>query len=112
MAAVLATREPSAKIFTAPRRSQASSKPALMSRAEPEQVVAEPGADAQVEACHQVVIGVRAERMQHLAGRHQLDPDAQLALVPGCGVGGQLGRAVRDPAAADAGFGAAGGALP
>ena len=80
-------------------------------RAEPEPVVAEPGADAQVETCHQVVVGVRAERVQHLPGRHQLDPDAQLALVPGRGVGGQLGRAVRHPAAADAGFGAAGDAL-
>ena len=54
---------------------------------------------------------MRAERVQHLAGRHQLDPDAEPALVPGGGVGGELGRAVRDPAAADAGLGAAGDAF-
>ena len=51
MAAVRPTREPSAKIFTAPM---------------PEPVVAEAGADAQVEPGHQVVVGVRAERVQHL----------------------------------------------
>src|SRR4029077_13504462 len=36
---------------------------------------------------------------------------AEPALVPGRGVGGQLGRAVRHPAAADAGLGGAGDAL-
>src|SRR5439155_19193999 len=60
---------------------------------------------------HQVVVGVRAERVQHVGGRHQLDPDAEPALVPGRGVGGQLGRAVRHPAAADAGLGAGGDAF-
>ena len=80
-------------------------------RAEPEPVVAEAGLDAQVQPGHQAVAGVRAEGVQDLAGRHQLDPDPEPALVPGRLVGGELGRAVRDPAAADAGLGAAGDAF-
>ena len=54
---------------------------------------------------------MRPERVQHLGGRHQLDPDAELAGVPGGLIGGELGRAVRDPAAGDAGLGAAGDAF-
>ena len=54
---------------------------------------------------------MRAEGVQDLAGRHQLDPDPEPAGVPGGLVGGELGRAVRDPAAANAGLGAAGDAF-
>ena len=54
---------------------------------------------------------MRAEVVQDLAGRHQLDPDAEAAGIPGGLVRGELGRAVRDPAAADAGLGGAGDAF-
>ncbi len=54
---------------------------------------------------------MRPEGVQHLGGRHQLDPDTELAGIPGGLVGGELGRAVRDPAAGDAGLGAAGDAF-
>ena len=79
--------------------------------ADPEPLVAEPGPDTQVQAQVQAVVGVRAQGVQHLGGHHQLDPDAQPALIPDGLVGGQLDRAVADPAAADARLGAAGDAL-
>lgn len=79
--------------------------------AQREPVVAEAGAHAEVEAEGDGVVGVRGERVQHVGGGHHLGPGVQRAAVAGELVGGELHRAVPDPAAADAGLGEARDAL-
>ena len=88
IAAVRPTSEPSVKIFIAPSRSQSSPKPVRRPRSMPASM---PSAGARP--------GGGGRRCDH-----QLDPDAQPALVAGGDVGGQLDRGLTDPAAADAGL--------
>ena len=82
-------------------------------RAQRQEVVAEAAGDAQVQAgrCGTVRRMLPVERMQHVQDRHQLGAGMQPAVGRRPLVGGQLHRAVADPAAADPGLGKAGDAL-
>ncbi len=82
-----------------------------LDRPEPQPVVAQAGAHAQVEAERHVVVDVRGERVQRVGGHHQLHPHGQAALLARGEVRRDLDRALADPAAAHAGLDHRGDAL-
>ncbi|MCI1748348.1 MAG: hypothetical protein LKI24_09775 [Acidipropionibacterium sp.] len=92
MAAVSPHRDPSAKTLTGP---------------EGEHVVAQSGADAEIQTESEVVIGGGADGVQGVDGGHHLRADRQPVGVAKLLVGEQLDRRVADPAVSHAGVGEA-----
>ena len=63
-----------------------------------------PDGDAEVQAESDPVGRMGLQRVQDIAGRHQLNPGLQEAAASGFGVGGEFHGAAADPAGADAGL--------
>lgn len=72
-----------------------------LQRTQGQPVVAEPGAQAEVQGPGEPVVGMGGAGAQGVAGRHELDPQGQSAAVPEQLVGAQLDGAVAEEPATD-----------